>query len=358
MPKKILKLEANWTKTGDVQKNNRKRVWQLTLPVEKETTPSEDLLLKLPPTDFCYENSSSTANLIASYKIKIPGEREQITDVELPQIVAMIQKEFAVEVAKKEEENQKKAQEEEQKRLKILAECQEEIQFVFGNEIPLPERKTKGRILDNRELQNGTMGYRFDEFYFNQQKDSLNLTDKEWEKFRNKIEVDFNQKIERSDQETKEKQERDEAEKTAKGKAKKEFIACWAELNGSGRLKAQLHMGYNGLALFYQEKLHFDFPDLDVKLMEDAEDFELARNPTIEQLAVETKAAQALAYLEIADSMNTAKLMTRIAFDEVREEDEYGDPGEKTQVYYVVVFGYRFGPKDIFPKEYTVAIQI
>jgi hypothetical protein len=89
-----------------------------------------------------------------------------------------------------------------------------------------------------------------------------------------------------------------------------------------------------------------------------AEDFELARNPTIEQLAVETKAAQALAYLEIADSMNTAKLMTRIAFDEVREEDECGYPGEKTQVYYVVVSGYRFGPKDIFPKEYTVAIQL
>lgn len=348
-----LTLTVCFTRPGDVRKNTRQKVWKMDLPVTAVTDSIQDLLLTLIP-------ENEYGGLTNSYTYTYPGEKDFLTNEDLPGIVKAINAEIQEKIEESLREEQERKEKEIERKNEQIEKGKVDIRFVSENELPLPKRDDATFLLSKRAFWNGNeMGYEFSPFYgFGYIKDEFSMTDKEWKNFENKVKIDFDQKRERASRLETEKNAREEAEKAEREKARKEFVANWAETNGSGRLKAQLHMGYDGLTLFYQEKLAKDFPELDAKLMRDASVFDCVSNPTIEQLAVETKAAQALVHLEIADSMNSAKLMTRIAFDDVRDEDEYGDPGEKTRVYYVVVTGYRVGPKGIFPKEYTVAIQL
>jgi len=348
-----LTLTVYYSKPGDVRKNTRKKTWKMDLPVTAVTDSIQDLLLTLIP-----ENENGCK--LDSYSYTYPVEKDFLTNEDLPGIVKAVNMVLQEKIEESLREEQERKEKEIERKNEQIEKGKVDIRFVSENELPLPKRDDATFLLSKRSFWNGNeIGYEFTPFYgFGDIKDEFSMTDKEWENFENKVKIDFDQKRERASRLETEKNAREEAEKAEREKARKEFVKNWAEQYGSGRLKAQLHMGYDGLTLFYQEKLAKDFPEMDAKLMEAADDFDLVRNPTIEQLAVETKAAQALVYLEIANSMNSAKLMTQIAFDDVRDEDEYGDPGEKTRVYYVVVTGYRVGPKGIFPKEYTVAIQL
>lgn len=348
-----LTLTVYFSKPGDVRKNTREKTWKMDLPVTAVTDPIQDLLLTLIP-----ENEHGAR--LDSYSYEYPIEKDFLTNEDLPGIVKAVNSKLQQKIEESLKKEQERKERKIQERNKEIGNCKENIRFVFENELPLPNKEDYGILFRTTTFWNGTIGYNYFEPYgFDEFKDDLNLTDKEWEKFKNKLKLDYTQKEDRAVRESNEKEAKEKAEKEAREKAKKEFVANWAETNGSGRLKAQLHMGYDGLTLFYQEKLRFDFPDLDVKLLESAENFDMVKNPEIEQLSVETKAARCLVHLEIADSMNTAKFMTRIAYQDVEDDDddEYGS-GEKTRIYYVVVSGYRFGPKNIFPKEYTVAIQL
>lgn len=352
-----IRLEAFWTKIGDAQKNLRKKTWELNIPVQKETTtPIEDLLLKLPKTGSYRESNSDM--YIYRYQIDIPGEVEKVTDTQLPQIVEMVQKEFDKKAAEKEAEKMKEKEREIKQRNEKIAKCQDDLRFVFNNEIPLPNseqyRAARPMLFTLRSFSNGDIGYEYSEPYmFSEFKDDLNLTDKEWEKFRNKLKLDFDQKHDRATRQENETNARLRAEKEAREKAESDFISKWAEENGSDTLKAQLAMGYPGSKLFHEEKLAKDFPKLNVKLRSEASGYDIAVNPTLEQMAVETRAAKAMVKLGLAKNFETAKFMTKVAWAKVDEDDDL-----PRKHYYVVVEGYRFGPPEIFTKDYTLAILI
>lgn len=348
---KQLTLTVQYSKPGDVRKNTREKIWKMDLPVTAVTDPIQDLLLTLIP-----ENEYGVR--IDSYTYIYPGEKDQITDGDLQEIVRAVNKPIQERIEKSILEKQEKKEREEADKRKFLEECKAEIRFVLESELPIGKWMSSQQTFTRKSLLNGDIGYEFDSNCYRKVKDDLHLADEDWENFRNTLKLDYDQKQERSVREFAEKHAREEADRAEREKAQTDFVANWTKDHGSDRLKTQLQMGYDGIVQFYQEKLHYDFPELDIKLMEDAEDFDSVRNPTMEQLEVEKKAASLMCLREIVDTFDTAKIMTRVAFDDVQDEDEYGDPGEKTRVYYVVISGYRFGPKTIFPKEYTVAIQL
>jgi hypothetical protein len=94
-----IKLITHWTKKGDAEKLQRIKIWAANNPPTGSITPVENLLLQLPPPP---ADASS-----AAHEIELEEEREEITEAELPALVALVRAKHDEQKAAKTREIQK-----------------------------------------------------------------------------------------------------------------------------------------------------------------------------------------------------------------------------------------------------------
>jgi hypothetical protein len=301
--------------------------------VARETTPTEDLLLQLPPS----------INFPSTYiTYPLPGERDNLTDADLPSIVQTLQIEYEqrqIEQNKYEQEKQERKEKEVQE---MLPKVRTGIQEILDNPLPVSDLDNiavkRSSFASCRGLNVSTAAEAV--------KDSIDPA--VWSAFRDKLRANDEYWMRwQADQECNQTRE-----KEAKQAAQKAFITQWASEHGSERLRSQVELGYNARSLFLQEKIALDFPGCRMELDNAADGYDVVHNPELDDLQTEVEVIKVLVQLGLVTA-ESAHEMTKIAY--TTEEDE--ESGESERKYYLVIEGYYPGPKDIFDS-YTLAMEI
>jgi len=131
-------------------------------------------------------------------------------------------------------------------------------------------------------------------------------------------------------------------------KERREEAAEWVAEHGSTRLRKQLDLGLDGWPLYLHERLDKEFEGLKAELHNDGEDGDEIINPTEEQLRVVEKVAERLAQLGLAPDMKEAARRL-----DIREVVFENDDGEYFSLPCILFEGWRPGKHPSW-KEYTI----
>jgi len=328
-----MQVNVNWKKVTD-SGFPRCRSIGIETPVERETTPLEDVVL-------------STGSAILTVRIEKPL-REPPTD---EQCIRAILRHLV--------EKEKAREEEVREHLRTARKYEHGLAWTWGlryifekesfdspfsrdAEAYLTEaEKTEARQLLEKYMESLVEDCDLGSWI------SFKLSPELEEKLKKK-KARLEKERERQQEETKKRQEEARLKRERDKKERREEAAEWVAEHGSTRLRKQLDLGLDGWPLYLHERLDKDFGDLKAELHNDGEDGDEIINPTEEQLQVIEKVAGRLVQLGLAPDMKEAARRL-----DIREVVFRNDDGEYFSCPRVLFDGWKPGKHPSW-KDYTI----
>lgn len=338
-----LTLEILWTKKGDGQPHQRKRVVSVEVPVEGGTSAIQDALLSLPWTEGVTYGESWMVRLVEPREAL--GEKT-VLDVAIPQARAEM-----------EERERREAEQEKAGRTRRIADRVVELEtFVNGGDPGGVSGLLICGGIKNSVTSETSLCSLAD-------REEVEIALEGCDDLRAKIEariIEANAGIEKTNAqiraravEYRAEQEARDAAKQAKVDARATEIAQWAAEHGGTRLQTQLDQGLSGWPLYLHERLAADWAciKVEVELDNDGETGNALINPADAQLWLAARVADRVVELGLCADEKAAFASIAIVPIDLETSDEYdqrryggdydGDSPEKK--VYVTFDGYRPG---------------